>query len=136
MNLFWIRIASTWISFVSRIVLNLLITNTLICDCPVPVYVNIFVYVYIYIYFIVYVNITVYIFITNNIINTTYFIYYIINLFKTLLYSICIVKKEWKGFKGKTTVWTVHAIQRYFSHFLTFYYKNICFFQEKNILLQ
>ena len=68
--------------------------STLICDCPVPVYVNIFVYVYIYIYFIVYVNITVYIFITNNRINTTYFIYYIINIFKKLLYSICIVKKE------------------------------------------
>lgn len=27
-------------------------------------------------------------------INVIYFIYYIINLFKRLLYSICIVKKE------------------------------------------
>ena len=105
-------------------------------DCTVSVYVNIFVYVYINIIIYVFINITVYIFVIIYIINTTYFIYFIINLFKRILYSICIVKKEWKGFKGETTVWTVHAISRYFFTFFNFLCKNICFFQEKNILLK
>ena len=97
MNLFWTRIEQNWISFISSFVLNLLNINTLICDCPVYVYVNVFVYI--------------------NIINTKYFIYYIIILFNILLSSISIVRKEWKGFKGKTEVWTVHAIPRYFFAF-------------------
>ena len=105
------------------------------CDCPVPVYVNIFVYVYINIIIYVFINITVYIFVIIYIINTTYFIYFIINLFKRILYSISIVKKEWKGFKGKTTVWTVHAISRYFFTFFNFLCKNICFFQTDFVYL-
>ena len=62
-------------------------------------------------------------------------IYFIINLFKRILYSISIVKKEWKGFKGKTTVWTVHAISRYFFTFFNFLCKNICFFQTDFVYL-
>ena len=109
--------------------------STLICDCPIYVYVNVFVYINIIIY--VFINITVYIFVIVYIINTTYFIYYIINLFKTLLYSICIVKKKnEKGLREKQQFEQFTQYQDIFSHFSTFYYKNICFFQEKNILLQ
>ena len=96
-------------------------------DCPVPVYVNIFVYVYI--------NITVYIFVIIYIINTTYFIYFKLIYLKEYYIVFLLLKKNERGLRGKQQFEQFTQYQDIFSHFSTFYYKNICFFQTDFVYL-